>query len=82
ALFQPAGIYTQHAGHRWLRIYPNTDINAWVSFGEVKVFDPIHSDNIIDLGSELSWLAHPRKLTCERKNGHYSVVVAPEPNRQ
>jgi hypothetical protein len=78
-IFRPRRVLTERLGHLWLRNYMNTDLNAWVSLGRVKVQDPPHGDDLIDVGRESDWARAPQPLVCGRRNGHYFLHA---PNAQ
>jgi len=70
-LFRPRRPPTGRFAYMWRRIYLNTDLVAWVSGDEVKVFNPIQGENTQYLGSESDWARAPPRLACGRRNGHY-----------
>jgi len=77
ALFQPPRPQTEHVNQLWLRIYPSTDLTAWVGNGEVKFVDPTrggHHDIVV--GREEEWAKASVALECGRRHGIYYATVA------
>ena len=59
----------------WRRIYPNTDLVAWVNQGRVRFQDPTRGDEAVTLGRESDWLQAPLRLECGRRHAHYFAHV-------
>lgn len=78
-LFQPRRLVTEHDGDLWRRVYPGTDISAWVSHGRVKFSDQIRPNGLIDVGSERDWVDASPRLDCGRVSGVYFAHVANQP---
>jgi hypothetical protein len=77
ALFQPRRPQTEHENKVWFRVYPMTDLTAWIGDGEVKFVDPIRHQHEIVIGREEEWAKAPLSLSCGRKDGIYFARVAP-----
>jgi hypothetical protein len=77
ALFQPRRPQTEHEDKVWFRVYPMTDLTAWIGDGEVKFVDPIRHQHEIVIGREEEWAKAPLSLSCGRKDGIYFARVAP-----
>jgi hypothetical protein len=76
-LFQPRRLQTEHINQVWLRVYPSTDLTAWVGKGEVRFTDPVRGDHReIVLGREEEWAKGPLSIECGRRNGIYFVKTA------
>jgi hypothetical protein len=72
ALFQPPRPQTEHINQMWLRVYPSTDLTAWVGKGEVKFIDPTRGvPNGIVVGREEEWARESLPLECGRQHGIY-----------
>jgi hypothetical protein len=71
ALFQPRRPQTQHVNQLWLRVYPATDLTAWVGQGEVKFISATRDIHEIAVGREEAWVKGPVPLECGRRNGMY-----------
>jgi hypothetical protein len=69
AIFQPQRQQTEHINGVWLRMYPATDLAAWVSEGQVKIFSALGDPRGIALGSEAAWARGPQPLACGRRHG-------------
>jgi len=78
-LLQPRRPVTEFRNNRWLRVYLNTDVHAWVSRGWVKIFNPVSGDGPIFVGSEKEWLAAPQRVLCGRRAGHDFARLAADP---
>jgi hypothetical protein len=76
-LFQPPRPQTEHQNQVWFRVYPMTDLTAWVSNGEVKFVDPSRSPHDIEVGREEEWAKAPVPLDCGRRNATYFANVVP-----
>ena len=77
ALFQPPRLQTEHVNQVWLRVYPATDLTAWVAKGEVRFTDPVHGDHReIVVGREEVWARQPPPIECGRRDGIYYVNPA------
>ncbi|HEX3914566.1 MAG TPA: hypothetical protein VHW71_13745 [Steroidobacteraceae bacterium] len=76
ALFQPHRPQTEHINHTWLRVYPATDLAAWVSQGQVKFVNGTGRTREIAIGSEHDWAERARRLECGRRNGDYFARLA------
>jgi hypothetical protein len=75
-LFQPRRLNTVHDGGAWRRLYGNTDITAWVSYGSVKFVDGARAaDGLIDVGRESDWAKAPLRLDCGRHKGVYFAHI-------
>jgi hypothetical protein len=70
-LFQPRRLPTDVRGDDARRLYINTDLIAWIRFGQVKLVDPTHGGRVVLLGRESDWATAPPRLACGRVNGHY-----------
>jgi hypothetical protein len=71
ALFQPRRPQTEHINQVWLRVYPATDLTAWVAKGEVKFASAIRSTEDISVGREEAWAKGALLLECGRRHGIY-----------
>jgi len=71
ALFQPRRPQTEHINQVWLRVYPATDLTAWVAKGEVKFTSAIRSTEDISVGREEAWAKGALLLECGRRHGIY-----------
>jgi len=71
ALFQPRRTQTEHINGVWLRVYPATDLAAWVGKGEVKFVSATHSTPEIFVGRKEAWARGPLPLECGRRGGIY-----------
>jgi hypothetical protein len=72
ALFQPRRPQTEHINQMWLRVYPSTDLSAWVGNGEVKFIDPTRGvRHGIVVGREEEWARDAQSLECGRRHGIY-----------
>jgi hypothetical protein len=72
ALFQPRRPQTEHINQMWLRVYPSTDLSAWVGHGEVKFIDPTRGvRHGIVVGREEEWEKEAQSLECGRQHGIY-----------
>jgi len=71
ALFQPPRPQTEYANHIWSRVYPSTDLTAWIDKGEVKVIDPTRDIRETIVGRVEDWARTPRALQCGRRHGIY-----------
>jgi hypothetical protein len=74
-LFQPRRVPTDTRGPMSRRLYMNTDVVAWVSWGWVKFQEPLHNDDMVVLGRESEWVNDPPRLACGRHRGHYFARV-------
>jgi hypothetical protein len=74
-LFQPRRLPTDIRGDVARRLYMNTDLVAWVSYGWVKFTDPTRGDDLVFLGRESNWAKAPQQLACGRRHGHYFARV-------
>jgi len=74
-LFQPRRLPTDTRGQMLRRLYINTDVVAWVSWGWVKFQEPLRGDDMVVLGRESDWLKAPLRLACGRHQGHYFARV-------
>jgi hypothetical protein len=72
-LFIPRRNQTEHEGDAWLRRYPQTDLIAVISRGEVSVIDAVRGIRSIPVGTEARWAAAAVPLECERHHGIYTV---------
>jgi hypothetical protein len=72
-LFIPRRTQTEHEGQAWLRRYPQTDLIAIVSRGDVSVIDAVRGFRQISVGTEDQWAAAPLPLACGRRHGIYTV---------
>lgn len=70
-LFQPPRPQTEHINKVWMRTYGATDLQAWVSEGEIKFIDPTRDFREISLGSEEAWAKGPQLIECGRRHGSY-----------
>ncbi len=78
ALFQPRRPQTEHMNQMWLRVYPSTDLSAWVSNGEVKFIDPTRGvPHGIVVGREEEWAKEAQPLECGRRHGIYFARLTP-----
>lgn len=75
ALFQPRRLPTDMRGDSARRLYINTDLIAWVSYGWVKFFDPLRGDDMVSLGRASDWEKGSPRLVCGRRDGHYFARV-------
>jgi hypothetical protein len=75
ALFQPPRPQTDHQNNLWLRVYPGTDLTAWVSKGEVKFVDPTRSIHEIGIGREEDWAKAPVSVECGRRHSVYFARI-------
>jgi hypothetical protein len=75
SLFQPRRMPTDNYAGLWRRIYPNTDLVAWVNQGRVRFQDPTRGDEAVTLGRESDWLQAPLRLECGRRHAHYFAHV-------
>jgi hypothetical protein len=72
ALFQPPRPQTEHINQIWLRVYPSTDLTAWVDKGEVEFIDPTRGGpHPIVVGHEEEWARESLPLECGRRHGIY-----------
>lgn len=77
-LFQPRRLLTEQDGAAWQRLYMNTDLAAWVSYGWVKFSNPVRSGNpVVFLGRESDWAKGPLRVECGRRNGAYFAHIVP-----
>jgi hypothetical protein len=53
----------------WVRIYGNTDVDAWVSGGRVYFQSALGRDQRHDLGPESAWEKAPLPIVCGRTEG-------------
>jgi len=74
-LFQPRRPRTERDGQAWQRLYMNTDLAAWVSYGWVKFIDPVRGDPEVFIGRESDWAKAPLRLNCGRQNGVYFAHI-------
>jgi len=74
-LFQPRRLPTDTRGPMLRRLYMNTDVVAWISWGWVKFQEPLRGDDMVLLGRESDWLKAPLRLSCGRHQGHYFARV-------
>jgi hypothetical protein len=74
-LFQPRRLPTDTVGPMSRRLYLNTDMVAWVSWGAVKFQEPMRGDDMVVVGRESDWLKAPLRLACGRRQGHYFARV-------
>jgi hypothetical protein len=75
-LFQPPRLQTQHVNQVWFRIYPSTDLTAWIGEGQVKFADPTrgdHKDMVV--GREEEWASASVSLECGRRHGIYFANI-------
>jgi hypothetical protein len=80
ALFQPRRPLIEYRNHRWLRVYLNTDVFAWVSRGWVKVYNPVSGDGPMFVGRDVDWEKAPQQVACGRRGGHDFIrIVGPGP---
>jgi hypothetical protein len=77
-LFQPRRLPMDTRGPTSRRLYMNTDVVAWVSWGWVKFQEPLR-DEMIVLGRESDWVSNPPRLACGRHHGHYFATVLDSP---
>jgi hypothetical protein len=70
-LFQPPRPRTEHINQVWMRTYGATDLQAWVSDGEVKFIDPTRNVREIFVGREEAWAKGPVPIECGRLHGSY-----------
>jgi hypothetical protein len=70
-LFQPPRPQTEHINQVWMRTYGATDLQAWVSEGEIKFIDPTRDFREISLGRQEVWAKGPLPIECGRKHGSY-----------
>jgi hypothetical protein len=70
-LFQPRRPRTEYVGDGGVRRYAGTDLNAWVSHGQVKFRQPSVGGDVIYLGSEEIWSKAAIPIRCGRRNGRY-----------
>ena len=78
-LFQPRRLPTDTRGSVSRRLYVNTDVVAWVSWGWVKFQDPLRGDDVVLLGRESDWAYGPLPMGCGRQRGHYFARVLEPP---
>jgi hypothetical protein len=78
-LFQPRRLPTDTRGPTSRRLYMNTDVVAWVSWGRVKFQEPLHGDDMVVLGRESDWAKAPLRLACGRHRGHYFARLLDPP---
>jgi hypothetical protein len=71
ALFQPPRPQTEHINQVWLRVYPSTDLTAWVGKGEVKFVDAVRNPDEIFVGREEAWARGSLPLECGRRHSIY-----------
>jgi hypothetical protein len=76
ALFAPRSIQTEHVGQVWLRVYPATDLTAWITEGRVKFTSAVRDVSEVDVGSEDAWAQGPLRLECGRRNSVFFATVA------
>jgi hypothetical protein len=74
-LFQPRRPVTEHDGATWRRLYTNTDLSAWISYGWVKFQNPTSGDQMVFVGRESDWAEKPLHLDCGLRNGTYFARV-------
>ena len=74
-LFQPRGLYTEHAGYDWQRLYMNTDLTAWISHGSLRFQSAIPGAEMIALGSATDWAKAPLPMACGERDGRYFARV-------
>ena len=73
-LFQPRRPQTEHINEMWIRVYPSTDLSAWVGKGEVKFIDPTRGmPHGTVIGREIDWARGQQPLVCGRRHGIYFV---------
>ena len=76
ALFQPPRPQTEHINQLWVRVYPATDLTAWVGQGEIKFASAVRDTNEIFIGREEQWAAKSPPLECGRRHGIYFAKLA------
>ncbi len=74
-LFQPPRPVTEHVGNQWSRIYLNTDLNAWVSQGQLRAHQEMVDSDGLYLGSQADWLDGLTRLECGRSHGRYFARI-------
>ena len=74
-LFQPRRPLTEYNGRQWSRHYTNTDINAWISGGELKFSQPDRGAELVHVGHEIDWIKAPLRLACGRRDNIYYAKV-------
>ncbi len=74
-LFQPPRPVTEHVGSQWSRLYLNTDLNAWVSHGQLRARQEMVYGDGLYLGSQADWLDGSIRLECGRSHGRYFARV-------
>jgi len=82
ALFQPRRPRTEYSANGGLRRYGSTDLNAWVSHGEVKFLQPTVGGDAIYLGQENDWMKATIAIRCGRRNGRYFAIMLPSTERR
>jgi hypothetical protein len=76
-LLQPRRTGTEHDGDDWHRLYMNTDLKATVSYGRVKIRDPLRGYALIFAASENDLAREQPRLTCGRgANGYFAKSTA------
>jgi hypothetical protein len=75
ALFIPRRSQSEHQDQAWLRHYPQTDLIAWVSKGELKFQDVTRGHREIVIGREKEWAKAPLPLDCGRRHETYYANV-------
>jgi hypothetical protein len=71
ALFKPRRPQTEHINQVWLRVYPATDLTAWVGQGEVKFISATRGPHEIVVGREEAWARGSLPLECGSRHGIY-----------
>jgi hypothetical protein len=80
ALFQPRRPQTEHINQLWARVYPATDLTAWVGGGEVRFQSAVRATDEIFVGSEEEWARKPVPLQCGRRHGiYFAKLMQPGP---
>ena len=68
-LFSPRRPVTEHDGDGWHRVYTNTDLTAWLSYGWVKFMNPVTGGKLIFVGREAAWANGALHLDCGIRAG-------------
>jgi len=75
ALFIPRRSQSEHQDQVWLRNYPQTDLIAWVTKGELKFQDAARGPQAIVIGREEEWAKAPLPLECGRRHETFFANV-------
>jgi hypothetical protein len=78
-LFQGRRTESIHEGDAWLRRYPQTDLVAWVSKGNLMFMDTARNSAEFPLGSARDWAVATQAVQCGRRHSKYFANVLQSP---